>query len=112
MGRADALKPSRHKGGHPPLPRAELPVDTVSLARYLIGKILMREMAEGVTSGRIVATDPSPRERGNRGIRREHSTGFNYTADIPPKEVAHTKGEVGEDLDGSDLARQAGQHWP
>ena len=42
--------------GHPPLPRAELPVDTVSLARYLIGKILVREMAEGVASGRIVET--------------------------------------------------------
>src|ERR1700687_1165335 len=39
------------------LPRAELPVDTVSLARYLIGKILVREMAEGVASGRIVETE-------------------------------------------------------
>ncbi len=57
MGRADALKPSRHKGGHPPLSRAALPVDTVSLARYLIGKILVREMAEGVASGRIVETE-------------------------------------------------------
>ena len=57
MGRADALKPGRHKDGHPPLLRAELPVDTVSLARYLIGKILMREMAEGVASGRIVETE-------------------------------------------------------
>ena len=57
MGRADALNPSRHKGGHPPLSRAELPVDTVSLARYLIGKVLVREMAEGVASGRIVETE-------------------------------------------------------
>ena len=57
MGRADALKPSRHKGGHPPLSRAELPVDTVSLARFLIGKILVRETAEGVVSGRIVETE-------------------------------------------------------
>ena len=57
MGRADALKPSRPKGGHPPLSRAELPVDTVSLARYLIGKTLVREMAEGVASGSIVETE-------------------------------------------------------
>ena len=57
MGRADALKPSRHNGRHPPLPHAELPVNTVSLARYLIGKILVREMAEGLASGRIVETE-------------------------------------------------------
>jgi DNA-3-methyladenine glycosylase len=57
MGRADALKSSRYKGGCTPLPRAELPVDTVSLARYLIGKILVREMAEGIASGRIVETE-------------------------------------------------------
>jgi DNA-3-methyladenine glycosylase len=40
-----------------PLARAELPVNTVSLARYLIGKILMRELAEGMTGGRIVETE-------------------------------------------------------
>src|SRR6201986_2010417 len=48
---------SRHKRGHRPLSRAELPVDTVFLARYLIGKVLVREMAEGVASGRIVETE-------------------------------------------------------
>jgi DNA-3-methyladenine glycosylase len=53
MGRADALKPGWHKGGHPLLSRAELPVDTVSLARNLIDRILVREIAEGVASGRI-----------------------------------------------------------
>ena len=57
MGRADALKPGWHEGGYPPLARAELPVDTFSLARYLIGKIVVREMAEEVASGRIVETE-------------------------------------------------------
>jgi DNA-3-methyladenine glycosylase len=57
MGRADALKPDRRKGGNRPLARSELPIATVSLARYLIGKILVRELPEGVASGRIVETE-------------------------------------------------------
>jgi len=40
-----------------PLARSELPVDTASLARYLIGKIVVRELPEGVVSGRIVETE-------------------------------------------------------
>ncbi len=40
-----------------PLARAELPIDTASLARYLIGKIMVREAPEGVASGRIVETE-------------------------------------------------------
>src|SRR5271168_5441143 len=43
--------------GHRPLARAELPVDTVSLARSLIGRILVRKTAEGIASGRIVETE-------------------------------------------------------
>src|SRR5437763_1815238 len=57
MGREDALKPGRHKDGHPPLARSELPIDTVSLARYLIGKVVVRELPEGIASGRIVETE-------------------------------------------------------
>jgi DNA-3-methyladenine glycosylase len=57
MGGADAVKPGRGKDGHPPLARSELPTDTESLARYLIGKVLVRELPEGVASGRIVETE-------------------------------------------------------
>ena len=57
MGRTDALKPGHRKDGHLPLARSELPIDTVALARYLIGKALVRELPEGVASGRIVETE-------------------------------------------------------
>jgi len=40
-----------------PLPRLDLPMDTVTLARYLIGKVVVRELPEGVVSGRIVETE-------------------------------------------------------
>jgi DNA-3-methyladenine glycosylase len=39
------------------LDRAELPIATAQLARFLIGKILVRILAEGVSGGRIVETE-------------------------------------------------------
>jgi len=39
------------------LKRAELPVDTAALARFLIGKTLVRDAPEGRTSGRIVEAE-------------------------------------------------------
>jgi len=40
-----------------PLRRRELPVSTVRLARYLIGKTLVRQLPEGTLAGRIVETE-------------------------------------------------------
>jgi DNA-3-methyladenine glycosylase len=42
------------------LDRAELPVDTTQLARYLIGKMLVRKLAGDVAGGRIVETEAYP----------------------------------------------------
>ncbi len=39
------------------LTRAELPVDTTELARFLIGKVVVRDLPEGRISGRIVETE-------------------------------------------------------
>ncbi len=40
-----------------PLARAELPIDTTALARFLIGQVVVRETPEGVLAGRIVETE-------------------------------------------------------
>jgi DNA-3-methyladenine glycosylase len=39
------------------LDRAELPVDTAELARFLIGKMVVRTLDEGLAAGRIVETE-------------------------------------------------------
>ncbi len=51
------MKPGHQRRGPTPLARAELPIDTAALARTLIGKLLVRELPEGVASGRIVETE-------------------------------------------------------
>jgi DNA-3-methyladenine glycosylase len=51
------LKVGHRKTAHTPLARSELPVDTAALAHFLIGKVLVRELPEGVAGGRIVETE-------------------------------------------------------
>lgn len=52
----DEKRPPTNRPIHP-LTRAALPFDTVALARYLIGKIVVREMSDGIASGWIVETE-------------------------------------------------------
>ena len=57
------LKPSERRRSdcrRRPLRRGELPVDTVELARYLIGKVLVRDTDSIRLSGRIVETEAYP----------------------------------------------------
>jgi DNA-3-methyladenine glycosylase len=42
------------------LSRADLPVDTVELARHLVGKVIVHDTANGRLSGRIVETEAYP----------------------------------------------------
>jgi DNA-3-methyladenine glycosylase len=73
------------------LDRTELPVETAQLARFLIGKMLVRTLAEGVAGGRIVETeaygigDPAGHAyRGmtprNRALFLEHGHAYVYLA--------------------------------
>ena len=66
--------------GHPPLARAELPIDTATLARYLIGKRVVRELPEGLVSGRIVETEAyvvgDAAGHGFRGMTRRNRSLF------------------------------------
>jgi DNA-3-methyladenine glycosylase len=73
------------------LRRTELPVDTIKLARYLIGKMIVHDLPEGRISGRLVETEayppgdasghafrgPTP---GNRSLFLAHGHAYVYLA--------------------------------
>ncbi len=62
------------------LDRSELPVDTVQLARFLIGKMLVRVLAGGVAGGCIVETEAydigDPAGHAYRGITQRNNALF------------------------------------
>jgi len=62
------------------LRRAELPVDTEALARFLVGKVLVREDAQGCASGRIVEAEAyhqdDPSAHTHRGETARNRTMF------------------------------------
>jgi DNA-3-methyladenine glycosylase len=55
--RIDATTAALPSLGIAPIDRAVLPRDTVGLARFLLGKIVVREFGKRVRSGRIVETE-------------------------------------------------------
>ena len=62
------------------LDRAEMPIDTAELARFLIGKMLVRMLSEGVAGGRIVETEAyevgDPAGHSYRGMTQRNRTLF------------------------------------
>ena len=85
------MKPARHSSRLTVLDRADMPVDTAELARFLIGKMLVRTLDEGMAGGRIVETeaysigDPAGHAyRGmtprNRALFLEHGHAYVYIA--------------------------------
>jgi DNA-3-methyladenine glycosylase len=55
--RIDSPGIAPRRRGLSPLDRAQVPTDTVGLARFLLGKVVVREVGRRMMSGRIVETE-------------------------------------------------------
>ena len=109
------------------LRRSELPVDTIALARFLVGKVVVRELPEGRVSGRIVETEayppgdpaghhfrgPTPRIRSMYLAPGHAYVFFNYGAHFMLNVSAEPAGQAGgiliralEPLEGIKLMQQ------
>lgn len=109
------------------LRRAELPEDTITLARFLIGKVVVHETPAGRLSGRIVETEayppgdpaghhfrgPTPRIRSMYLSQGHAYIFFNYGAHFMLNVVSEPEGTAAailiravEPLDGIELMQQ------
>jgi len=109
------------------LRRRELPTDTLELARFLIGKIVVRELPAGRLSGRIVETEayppgdpaghhfrgPTPRIRSMYLTPGHAYVFFNYGAHFMLNVVSEAKGKAAailiralEPLEGIELMKR------
>jgi DNA-3-methyladenine glycosylase len=109
------------------LRRAELPSDTIALARFLIGKVVVHELPAGRVSGRIVETEayppgdpaghhfrgPTPRIKSMYMAPGHSYVFFNYGAHFMLNVSAEPKGAAGgiliravEPLEGVELMKK------
>ena len=110
------------------LRRSELPEDTIALARFLIGKVIVHDLPEGRLSGRIVETEayppgdpaghhfrgPTPRIRSMYLAQGHAYIFFNYGAHFMLNVVSERAGTAAatliralEPLDGIELMQQS-----
>ncbi|HTT32764.1 MAG TPA: DNA-3-methyladenine glycosylase [Methylomirabilota bacterium] len=109
------------------LRREELPADTIELARFLIGKIVVHELPKGRLSGRIVETEayppgdpaghhfrgPTPRIRSMYRAQGHAYVFFNYGAHFMLNVVSEPEGTASailiraiEPLEGIELMKR------
>jgi len=123
--RTETISPKKYKIRR--LQRAELPSDTIALARFLIGKVVVHELPTGRVSGRIVETEayppgdpaghhfhgPTPRIKSMYMAPGHAYVFFNYGAHFMLNVSAEREGAAGgiliravEPLEGVELMRK------